>query len=241
MKTCSFCEYETPSRELNKTEDGLVCDSCMESHELIKNPDVEISPARLQKAGDMFKTFHSREPKASGAFAPRLYIPSSMPFAGESVFVAYSSDKWGDGMQQYIHHHDCRCKHEREDHDDEGEGPCNKLLCNCRMFASNVSFFLAGGKGPKEKVPEYVLAALHQGGCRSDGCSCAAPLTRLGRCLEFSYINLNGDVVEKKTGKSFELFCIPSGKALLIIENRSKLVAMVWGGKLNVKDVGIVG
>lgn len=221
MKTCVFCEYETPARELNRTEDGLVCDTCWDSHELIRNPDTELESAKAK-----FREFHAYESENSGPFDASLKIPERISCVGESVYVCYRSDKWGDKNQDYIHHNDCRCLHDREAHEDEN-GPCGKLTCACQTFKSNVKFCLAGGRGESVEVPAFIRKA--------------SKLTFLGKCLEYSFLKEDDELVQTKGGKGCELFCVPSGKALLIIKDKKKLVAIVWGGSLAVKDVGIVG
>lgn len=66
-------------------------------------------------------------------------------------------------------------------------------------------------------------------------------LTWLGYCLGFSYVDPDGHE-RKATGKKPlpELFCTPSGKALLIVQGKRHLLAMMWGGRLGVEDRGIV-
>jgi len=80
--------------------------------------------------------------------------------------------------------------------------------------------------GPEKKIPQYVH--------RVDG------LTFLGKCLGFGFIDHDGDDIEAKCTSS-ELYAIPSGKALLVVEKKKKVTAIIWGGKLNVEPRGIVG
>lgn len=85
----------------------------------------------------------------------------------------------------------------------------------------------SGGK-PK-KVPLYITRV--------------ETLTRLGRCLGFAYRD-NGtgfDVEATPSRGRCELYTIPSGKALIVVERRAKAVALVWGGQLGVEWRGIVG
>jgi hypothetical protein len=65
-------------------------------------------------------------------------------------------------------------------------------------------------------------------------------LTMLGKCLGFAFLDENDSVVEA-TCTNCDLFSIPSGKALLIIEKKKKVLVMIWGGKLDVEPRGIVG
>lgn len=72
----------------------------------------------------------------------------------------------------------------------------------------------------------------------------AKSLYLLGHCLGFAYQDENGETVEAKVSRPRpEWYAIPSGKALLVIQTtgtKSVVEAVVWGGKLDVRDVGIV-
>lgn len=191
--------------------------------------DDDFTPPRdVERAAERFETFTKREAETLHAFAPTLKIPASIAHVGEAVSVSYASNKWSGNTQNYIHHNDCHCGHEREAHENgelgEGDGPCN-WLCGCRRFKSNVKMYLTG-RGRGTAVPPWIQRV--------------TTLTLLGRCLDFSYIDHKRNVVDRKA-PGCQLFCIPSGKALLIIEDKKRLVAMIWGGKLDVLDVGIVG
>lgn len=211
------CPGDEPEMEYDADEDQWVKK---------KNPDAP-EPPQLSKAVGKFEEFHKHSAKGYGPFSSNLKIPDTISFMGEAVYVAYNSNKWGE-KASYIHHHDCgNCSHEREDHYDDEPYPCEKWGCNCKRFRSNVKFFMPSSGGQRVEVPSFIKSA--------------RTLTRLGKCLEFCYIGSDGNFKEHKSGSGYELFCIPSGKALLIIADKSRLVAMVWGGKLNVKDVGIVG
>jgi hypothetical protein len=80
--------------------------------------------------------------------------------------------------------------------------------------------------GPERKVPQYIQNV--------------GSLTLLGKCLGFAYVDEDGDVVDA-TCTSCELYAIPSGKALLVVEKKKKVLVLIWGGKLNVEPRGIVG
>lgn len=67
-------------------------------------------------------------------------------------------------------------------------------------------------------------------------------LTKLGDCLGFCYRDDAGVDTEAAVGKPKpELYCTSNGRCLLVIQGKRRLVAMIWGGKLAVEDVGIVG
>lgn len=75
----------------------------------------------------------------------------------------------------------------------------------------------------------------------------AESFTMLGGCIGFGFCaadwmreSWDEEFVYKKREK-VELYCTPNGRALLVIVNKRKLVAMMWGGKLDVENRGIVG
>jgi hypothetical protein len=66
-------------------------------------------------------------------------------------------------------------------------------------------------------------------------------LTWLGDCLGFAYTDYDGKEHEAKgQGLLPELFTTPNGKALLVIQNKRTLCALIWGGRLGVEPRGIV-
>jgi hypothetical protein len=66
-------------------------------------------------------------------------------------------------------------------------------------------------------------------------------LTWLGYCLGFSYSDHAGAECSADASKPLpELFCVPSGRALLVIQNKRSVLAMMWGGRLGVENRGIV-
>lgn len=68
----------------------------------------------------------------------------------------------------------------------------------------------------------------------------AMSLARLGHCLGFAY-QYRGEVEEIEATRPLpELYAIASGKALLVISNKSRLEAVIWGGRLDVEARGIV-
>lgn len=67
-------------------------------------------------------------------------------------------------------------------------------------------------------------------------------LVKLGNSLGFEYTDLDGAGIEAETSKPYpELYCTPSGKALLVIQGKKTLIACFWGGWLSVTARGIVG
>jgi hypothetical protein len=91
-----------------------------------------------------------------------------------------------------------------------------------------VKVYMPGsGDGPERKVPQRVCGV--------------SKLTFLGKCLGFGYTDEEGDEVEATCTGKVELCTTPDGRALLVIEGRRKVLALIWGGGLKVKPQGIVG
>lgn len=66
-------------------------------------------------------------------------------------------------------------------------------------------------------------------------------LCLLGLCLGFKF-ERDGKSVEAKGKKPLpELYCTPNGKCLVIVQDKRDVLALVWGGKLDVEPRGIVG
>ena len=71
----------------------------------------------------------------------------------------------------------------------------------------------------------------------------AAALTKLGLCLGYAYADpAHQDPIEG-IGKAPlpELYCTPDGKALLVVQDKREILAMMWGGALGVFARGIDG
>ena len=81
--------------------------------------------------------------------------------------------------------------------------------------------------GPVRRVPKWIW------GCKQLVC--------LGESLGFTYRDHDGFEIEAGVAPPLpELYATPNGKALLIIERKRKVVALIWGGKLGVEPRGIV-
>lgn len=69
----------------------------------------------------------------------------------------------------------------------------------------------------------------------------AEALVLLGKCLGFDFEDASG-LREAKGIKPYpDLYATPCGKALLVIQDRRQVLAIVWGGGLGVEARGIVG
>lgn len=90
-----------------------------------------------------------------------------------------------------------------------------------------VHTYLPRGPGDVVEVPTWIRNA--------------NSLAKLGDCLGFKFKRA-GQVVEA-VGKTPlpELYCTSNGKCLVIVQDKRDVLALVWGGKLDVEPRGIVG
>lgn len=65
----------------------------------------------------------------------------------------------------------------------------------------------------------------------------------LGRCLGFSFLDFDDRLIEAKGTQPLpELVALPpTGRVLMIVQNKKNVLAMMWGGDLEVRPEGIVG
>jgi hypothetical protein len=67
-------------------------------------------------------------------------------------------------------------------------------------------------------------------------------LVLLGDCLGLAFKSEDdGEEYEFDLGKGVELYCVPSGKALVVVQDKREILYLVWGGALGVEPRGIVG
>jgi hypothetical protein len=66
-------------------------------------------------------------------------------------------------------------------------------------------------------------------------------LVRLGQCLGFEYESPSGAIEAVTEPPLPELYTITTGRALLVIQGKRRICALIWGGKLRVESRGIVG
>lgn len=70
----------------------------------------------------------------------------------------------------------------------------------------------------------------------------AKALVKLGTCLGFAHEGADGEECEgRSTRPAPDLYTTPCGRCLLVIQGRSKVLAMMWGGGLGVYARGIDG
>jgi hypothetical protein len=92
-----------------------------------------------------------------------------------------------------------------------------------RVFRTDAHY-----SGPTRRVPNWIASQTE--------------LTWLGYCLGFSYRDEDGYLVKADATEPLpELYTTPNGRALLVIQGKRRVVAIIWGGKLGVERRGIVG
>lgn len=69
----------------------------------------------------------------------------------------------------------------------------------------------------------------------------AQALVELGQCLGFRYKDTDGTHDAEGTYPLPDLCCTVDGRALLVVQSRRKVLALIWGGGLGVEARGIVG
>jgi hypothetical protein len=91
-----------------------------------------------------------------------------------------------------------------------------------------VTTYLTKGGGESIDTPDWI--------CNADA------LVRLGLCLGFAFEDPDGGLVNAEGRAPLpELYATTNGKALLVIQGKRSVIAIVWGGKLDVEPRGIVG
>lgn len=91
-----------------------------------------------------------------------------------------------------------------------------------------VRVYRPGVPGRSRRVPGYIRDV--------------SELVLLGECMGFGYDDGDGNEVAAEPDAALtELYAIPSGKALIVVENKRCVCALIWGGKLGVEARGIVG
>lgn len=66
-------------------------------------------------------------------------------------------------------------------------------------------------------------------------------LARLGFCLGFRFDDAEGEHEASATRPFPDLYTVPDGRCLLVIQSRKEVLAMMWGGGLGVFARGIDG
>ncbi len=93
--------------------------------------------------------------------------------------------------------------------------------------SKGVVLYLPRGPGETIDTPDWIRDA--------------KALSRLGDCLGFKF-ERDGKIVEGKGKKPLpELYTTANGKCLIVVQGKRDVLALVWGGKLDVEPRGIVG
>jgi hypothetical protein len=165
----------------------------------------------VKNASDLYESFHRYEPRNIGKFDPSFRIPRKVYKQGRAINVLYRSPKVDP---------ETLSKPKRpvdyiHDHDSRG-----------------VVTYLVEGDGEEVATPDWICEA--------------AALTSLGQCLGFAFEDPSGKEVTAK-GKTPlpELYTVqvgwPKRAALLVVQDKRDVIAIIWGGKLRVEPRGIVG
>jgi hypothetical protein len=93
--------------------------------------------------------------------------------------------------------------------------------------SKGVHTYLPRGPGQLVEVPDWICDA--------------RILSRLGHCLGFKF-KRDGELITAEARAPLpELYTTPNGRALLVVQSKRDVLALVWGGKLDVEPRGIVG
>lgn len=165
-------------------------------------------------AAELYEDFHQYEPVKIGQFEAEFRLPQRVYKQGKALNVMYRSSKT-DPETGKIPRKPVDYIH---DHDSEG-----------------VTTYLVDGEGDVVEVPEWIRDA--------------TALTCLGKCLGFAFKDPDGKKVDAHgTAPLPELYAIQvrngwfrKKAALLVIQDKREVIAVVWGGKLVVEPRGIVG
>lgn len=87
--------------------------------------------------------------------------------------------------------------------------------------------FDRSARGTEKRIPSFICNA--------------GQLVLLGQCLGFGYLDEDREEIAAETRTPYpELYTIPSGKALLVVQGKRSVQAIIWGGRLGVEARGIV-
>jgi hypothetical protein len=172
--------------------------------------DFDDEPDDVHDAIEMWETFHQLDYGVVGEFSSSLRLPERLVVLGRAENVMYRSRK-REPESGRVPKRPLDYIHEH----DEGV-----------RIAVPLSSKLLIGQRKVVPMPRMVRSA------RS--------FARLGHCLGFAYQH-GGEVLEVEARRPLpELYAIASGKALVLIDGKSRLEAVVWGGRLDVEARGIV-
>lgn len=168
-------------------------------------------PEAAEEAFDKYVEFHRLDPQQIGAFGPSFRIPDEMVVGGRAKWVTYRSSKV----------------------DPESLRRPSSPISYIHEHDAGVRTFLRPGPGcpvdyGKIDVPRRFREV--------------SALARLGQCLGYCFVDDDGNEHEAKGKRPLpELYTVPDGKCLIVIQSRKDVLAMMWGGALGVFARGIDG
>lgn len=102
-----------------------------------------------------------------------------------------------------------------------------KPLAYIHDHDAGVHVYRCDGRGGDTEVPDFIKHA--------------QALVVLGKCLGFAWKDEDGEHNAEGTKPLPDLCCTVDGRALLVVQSRRQVLAMIWGGGLGVEARGIVG
>lgn len=172
-------------------------------------------PPEAKDAVEKYREFHRYDPKSVGSFPRSFVIPTHMYLAGTSKWVTYESTKV----------------------DPESLRKPRNPVSYIHEHDAGVTTYLAYSDAILERSPN---AQLKHVVVPEKFCDVPA-LTRLGFCLGFCFDGPDGKAEAEATAPYPDLYTVPDGRCLLVIQSRREVLAMMWGGGLGVFARGIDG
>jgi hypothetical protein len=163
------------------------------------------------KAVKKYREFQHLDPKRIGKFPATFAIPKTAYLVGDAVNVLYRSGKCDPETLKKP----SRPVNYIHDHD-----PGVKLYAiDGTDLVEDIDML------PERTVPQRIHAV--------------TAIVLLGDCLGFGYRDGDDDIdVDAPSGS--ELYCTPDGRALLVVQRKRRVTALIWGGRLGVIDRGII-
>lgn len=173
-----------------------------------------MSKAEQQDAAELYEDFHRYPPTKIGEFASSFRIPRVVFKQGKALHVMYRSPKVDPETLQKPR----KPVDYIHEHDSVG-----------------VTTYLLEGAGERTEVPSWI--------CDSTSLTC------LGKCLGFAFEDPDGKKIDGEgTDPLPELYAIQvrdgwfkKKAALLVVQDKREIIAVVWGGKLAIEPRGITG
>jgi hypothetical protein len=173
-----------------------------------------LSSHGLDQAKKLYKEFHAFEPVKIAAFHEKFRIPSRAFYVGEALEMFYTSDKL-----------------------DPDTGNDDGFVSYVHEHEGGVGMYVTSPgslRGRVKDVPSWI--------------SGAKSLVRLGDCEGYTFrtgyagrYGKGKKVVAEATEPLPEWYAIPAGDALLVIQSKRTIIALLWGGNLRVEWAGVVG